>query len=274
MKPMRSFLVLFVSLAFAAGLSAQTITGYGVVKNHYVTQTSSSAPVDDVFSPYGVSAYVSGSSLAGTYSFTSPGGSATSPQVISTTGSGGNFQSATSYLTTTALNLGYNDGVYSMAMPNINGAPQTANLPSFSGDLYPTTPMITSGTWSGGMLLVDPTLNYTLNFAAFVSPTINDSIGLGIQGIGSFFPSTAATSFVISAGTLTAGVTYDVSLRFNHNFIDYGVAIALANGNSGYTTENYFQIQAIPEPSTYAAILGVAALGGVMIRRRLTLRAS
>ena len=76
-------------------------------------------------------------------------------------------------------------------------------------------------------------------------------------------------SYVISAGTLTAGVTYGVSLRFNHNFIDYGVAISGANGNSGFTTENFFQIQAIPEPPTYAAILlGAVALAGVMIRRR------
>ena len=273
MKTRRSRLLLIASLAFGAGLSAQTLTGYGVVKNHYVTQTSSSAPVDDLFSPYGLSSYVFGTGLTGTYSFTSPAGSSAipNPQTLTISGNQAQFSSntATAYPTTTALNAAYNDGVFSMVLPNMNGIPQMAILPSFAGNLYPTTPQITSGTWSGGVLLVDPTQNYTLNFAAFASPTVDDSIGLGILGIGSFFPSTTATSYVISAGALTAGVTYEVSLRFNHNFIDYGVAILGANGNSGFTTENFFLIQAIPEPPTYAAILlGAVALAGVMIRRR------
>jgi hypothetical protein len=45
-----------------------------------------------------------------------------------------------------------------------------------------------------------------------------------------------------------------------------GGGYAAADGViTSYTIETY---SAVPEPATYAALLGVAALGGVMIRRR------
>ena len=81
------------------------------------------------------------------------------------------------------------------------------------------------------------------------------------------------TSFLITAGTLTAGQTYSASLQFNNNFINYNNPFAGANGSVGYTVINDFQIQAVPEPSTYAAILGAIALAGVIIRRQRRQRA-
>ena len=95
---------------------------------------------------------------------------------------------------------------------------------------------------------------------------IKDS--LNIQVASGFWNTAGTTTFFIAAGTLTAGQVYDANLRFNNNFINYNTPFSGANGNIGYTISNDFQIQAIPEPSTYAAILGVVALGGVMIRRR------
>ena len=275
MKTMRLFLVLFASLAFFAGLSAQTtLTGYGVIKTHYLTQTTSSAPVNDSYSPYGLSAYVFGTGSLGayTYSFTPPAGSGVAgPVVLNNSGNQADFQSdATPYATTVALNLAYNDGAFTMSLPNNGGSGnQSATLPSASGDAYPNAPTV-GGIWAGGMLQVDPTQNYNLNFTAFSGATFpDDSINMNINNIsGNYFSNSSVTTFLITANTLTAGQVYDVSLRFNNNFIDMGTSIAGANGNSGYTTEVDFQIQAIPEPSTYAAIFGVLALGGVMVQRR------
>lgn len=272
MKSTRLVLLVIAGLGLLTRLSAQTLTGYGVIKTHYLEQTSPSAPVEAA-NPYGLSAYVFGSGLAGTYRFTSPGGTATSPQNLVISGNQAAFDTeATTFLTTVALNLAYNEGVYSMDLPNTNGAAQSANLPSLTGDDYPGAPTI-GGSWSGGKLQIDATQNHSLTFSAFsgftVAGNIGDSISLNIDGVGTtYFANTAVTSFLITAGTLTPGVTYDASLRFNRNYIDYGTTIAGANGNGGFTADVTFQIQAVPEPATYAAFAGVLALAGAVRHRR------
>jgi hypothetical protein len=257
--------VLLVSLAAAANLSAQTLTGFGVIKTSGVTQTANGT---STATGAEFSAYVFGSSLSGTYSVTPPaGGAVTTAQNLSINGGGANF--SVDYADVSTMNAAYGAGVYHMELPN-GGSPTSWDLQSLTGDAYPNAPLVT-GTWSGGLLQVDPTQNYLVTFDAFGGFTANDSISMKIDGIGTnYFANTSVNTFMITAGTLTAGQTYDVSLRFNNNFIDYS-AIGSANANAGFTTENMFQIQAIgaiPEPSTYAALLGAAALAGVMIQRR------
>jgi len=265
------FVLLLVSLAAFANLSGQTITGFGVTKTNGVTQTVNGS---STLSGTAISAYVFGTGLSGTYTFTPPaGGTVTTPQTLSGDSSSVAFD--TGYADVTALNNAFANGIYSMALPNSLTPTSWTFTQSLTGDAYPNAPLVT-GTWSGGMLQVDPTQNYTLTFATFggflVNGTHGDSISLSIEDSGfsqvhTDFSNVLVTTFLISANTLTAGQTYNVSLRFNNNYIDYG-AIGSANGNVSYTTENSFQIQAIPEPSTYAAIFGALALVGVVIHRR------
>lgn len=265
MKTMHSFFVLLASLALAVGLSAQTITGFGVIKTNGVTQTTNGS---STLSGTEFSAYVFGTGLSGTYSVTPPGtGSVTTAQNLAINGSFDSANFSVSYADVSTMNNAYGAGVYHMEVPN-GGSPQSWDLQSLTGDQYPNVPLVT-GTWSGGKLQIDPTQNYTLTFAAFGGFNTNDSISMKIDGIGTnYFQNVSVTTFLITAGTLTAGQTYDVSLRFNNNFIDMNAIGTGGNADAGFTTENSFQIQAIPEPSTYAAILGAVALGGVMIRRR------
>jgi hypothetical protein len=268
MKTMRIALLL-ASLAVVANLSAQTITGFGVIKTNGVTQTVNGS---SSLSGTEFSAYVFGSGLSGTYSVTPPGtGSVTTAQNLTINGTFDSANFSVSYGDVTTMNSAYGDGVYHMEVPN-GGTPQSWNLQSLTGDAYPNVPLVT-GTWSGGLLQIDPTQNYTLTFAAFGGFNANDSISMSIEDSGfsqvhSDFSNVSVTTFLIAANTLTAGQTYNVSLRFNNNFIDMNAIGAGGNANAGFTTENMFQIQAIPEPSTYAAIFGVLALTGVVIHRR------
>jgi hypothetical protein len=138
---------------------------------------------------------------------------------------------------------------------------------------FPNSPEITGGTWSGGRLLIDPTQNYTLNFTGFSAFGAGDKISLSISGSGSNGhddgSSSAVTSFLITAGdfVLVPGNTARAELNFI-NVIDTDTSITGATGFTAYVTILSFEIQAIPEPSTYAAIFGGLALVGVMIHRR------
>ncbi len=269
--------LLLLTLAAAAGVSAQTITGYGVTKVYNGSQTSAvSGLIDSSVQPHAITAYVNGSGLAGTYSFTPASGSEIGiAKNLTITGGATSAQFEQTFTSGLDLNNAYgNNSAYGMAIPN-STAFDTATLPAFPAvDAYPDEPLISGGTWVGGLLQIDPTQNYTLTFSSFASFVSDDSYGIKIEDSGQsavtsgFWNTAETTTFLITAGTLTAGQIYTADLRFNNNFINYNNPFAGANGNVGYTISNTFQIQAIPEPSTYAAIFGVLALAGVMIRRR------
>lgn len=68
---------------------------------------------------------------------------------------------------------------------------------------------------------------------------------------------------------MLAGNTYKVGLEFNYFLaapVDFEAGTFKAVVINTMTTE--FLIQVIPEPSTYAIILGAMALAGVGIHRR------
>jgi|GEM_PF-2348076 len=267
--------LLLASLAVVANLSAQTITGFGVARYYDVKQTTSGAPVASSANPYMISGYVFGSGLSGTYEITFSGGSETSPAIMTYNSNGAEFQSS-GYTDLTALNAAYGSGSFGMNISTGAGL-LTPSLPSLPAGGFPELPQITNGSWISNQMQIDATINYTINFAAFSSyDSVDDSYKLSIRNgsdvevASGFWNSAGATSFLVSAGTLTAGQTYYASLQFNNNSISYAVP-NLGNGNVGYSTINEFEILAvgaIPEPSTYAAILGGLALAGVVIHRR------
>lgn len=277
MKTMRFLFVFAGALVAAAVVQGQAINLYGVVKLYDLTQTSNSAPTP-VANPYGFNAFADGSgTFSGTYTVTYPGGTALpNPRTLTNETDGSSFEDAFAYASIAAVNAAYNNGLYSMAIPN-NGSAQSVTGLNLTGDIYPDAPMITGGTWLGGKLQLDPTINNTINFTAFTLSSgsftnLQDRIFLSSESAsydqGS---STPVTSFVINAGTLTAGQIYDFELVFvNAVYVDTSTLTSTGGneGIAGYVTIVSFDIQAIPEPSTYAAIFGVLALAGVVIHRR------
>lgn len=281
MKPMR-YLTIVAALWATACLPAQVISEYIVayIKDHYQTQDGITSN-GDLYNQantnvYGLFAQVSGTGLTTGYSFTPPGGSAiaiNSPETGALF-----FEDAFNYAGTTALFAAYPEGDFSMAVPNTNGANQTVSPFPLSGGAFPSIPEIIGGTWSGGKLQIDPTQNYTLTFSGFSGFGAGDSIRLGIDGTGSNGhddeSSTAVTTFFIPAGSivLSPGQTAGAELNFINGITSDSSTIPGATGFTGYVTILSFQIQAIPEPSTYAAVFGGFALAGALVyrRRRLT----
>ncbi len=281
MKTMRVLFVFAGAFFAAAFMSGQTISEFLIayLNDNYQTQDGSTASGDlqnqTDTDAYGIFAQVTGTGLSGTYSFTPQGGS---PTNISTVETGSLvFENAFAFATTTALFTAYPEGNFSMAIPNTNPggadtAPDSITGFALSGGSFPNVTMITGGTWSGDKLLIDPTQNYTLNFSAFSGFGAGDKISFHIDGSGSdgheVESTSSVTSFLISAGdfVLANGNTTSADLAFI-NGISTNTDISGATGSTAYVTILSFTIQAIPEPSTYAAIFGGLALAGVMIQR-------
>jgi hypothetical protein len=202
--------------------------------------------------------------------------------LLSTTFPGGNYTISTVSFADITLNI-----------PNLNGT---------TNDGFGNTPFVV-GTqdgnpvaWSGGKMLVDPTKELTLTTTAFTTNngSANNRIGLNLNNndLGfnrevtndtippTFtFSGTSVQMQVLSGvGGLTAGATYYGSLEFNvitSLLIDlstFDAGLSGGNGVSVYTAYTDFQIQAIPEPSTCAAIFGALALTGMAIHRRRRLQ--
>jgi hypothetical protein len=268
MKTIRALLVFAGTIIAAAFVSGQTVTEFYVVKLYDLTQTSNSGSTAGA-TPYGFFAQVGGSGLSGTYTVTTPGGSVGSPITLTGSATEREFEEAFAYADITALNNAYNNGNFSMALPNLNGVPQSVSNLSLTGDAFPNTFSITGGTWSGGKLMVDPTQDFTISFGNFTGFAAGDSIQLNIDPNYSQTSATAVNSFLVSGGSipLAPGNTTGAEIAFI-KLTDSDSSIAGASGVVGYVTIVSFDIQAIPEPSTYAAIFGALALAGVMIHRR------
>lgn len=260
-------------------MSGQTVTEFIIAKINDRYQTSDgSTSAGDIqnqgnTNAYGIFAQVTGTGLSGTYSFTSPTTPTPTTIDITTVETGSLvYENAFAYATSGALNTLFPDGDYSMQI-NTSGGLQNITAFSLTGDAFPDAPMITAGTWSLGKLLIDPTQNYTLTFTGFTGFAAGDKISLAVDGAGNNghddTATSAVTTFLIPAGSivLANGSTTRAELNFI-NQIDTDSSIGGATGLTAYVSILSFEIQAIPEPSTYAAIFGMLALAGVMMVRR------
>ncbi len=195
------------------------------------------------------------------------------------------------YYSSSPFSADFPNGTYTITQPGVSPGTVTLNLAS---NLFPITPLVTitggSGTWVGSVLQVTPgtTLTLTTNLfgwdetGAETNGALANHIGLflshngtevGSEGFSNganpyFGSGTGNPNFAtISNYTFISG-NYYVEAEFNAISDIDNLSYPGATGVALYTTRTSFNIQVIPEPSTYAAILGALALAGAMIRRR------
>jgi hypothetical protein len=178
----------------------------------------------------------------------------------------------TGYANSTALNNAYgNSGTYTL---NIDGTHTLGGALDTSSTPFLAPAHITNGTWSTGALQVDPFSDYTVQFNAFPGATygaidflLRNGALATVSSQPPFTPGT--TSWTIPAGTLTPGQTYFGTIGFFNLSAPLAIDVINAGsiGSIGMATSLNFTIAAIPEPSTYAALAGLAALG-LALRRR------
>lgn len=193
----------------------------------------------------------------------------------------------------TAMDTALKNGTYSVSLAN--GAATPFNV-ALSGDLYPNSTMatLTGGNWVGNVYQINPADAWTLNTGTYVDNFLfsNARIEIDIWGGGIDFTKDAGAASMYpysgtdlsatmdlnstdaGAPTFLAGNTYVVDIRFSRivDYQDIGVALGQAAGSAHsvglYESSLSFSIQAIPEPSTYAAMAGALALAVAAWRRR------
>lgn len=291
----KNTLLLVAALAAVEVGSAQTIELVVVDRQVNYVQTEAGSAALDGASPYEFVININGQNLGSpfTFSFKKPGDLVTNYSGFEQTAGTelqapvypvGNFGSMA------ALHSAFPDGTYTIQASGFSDV--TLGIPNLIGspnDGFANTPFVTGTqdgnpvTWIGGKMRIDPTKEltlltntYTTNYAAGTG-----RIGLWTDGGGdevtnetapnTFYFSGTSVQLQVAANTFAPG-TYAAGMEFNNvvsSLIDLsGTYGAGAYGVSVYTAYTTFQVEAIPEPSTYAAIAGALALTGAAIYRR------
>lgn len=259
-------------LAAAGSLPAQIYVT--VNKGIHYTQTNTGTVTANDPTPYSVNADISGSGLSTSIP---TGPNQVTPSIGGPYGlaydsgrDGWNYNSG-------GMGLSLLDSTYPNGSWTLESGGNTWNL-SLTGDLYPNAPIATfsAGTWSGGILnlsAAEAAAGFTITTNVFSTNFLsgNSYIGMFLENLSAEnFPTFTASSVTlnVAGGALSAG-THNLSMDFQRmmgtdSSVSGYVAMVGYNANTNLT----IQVEAIPEPSTYAAIFGGVALLGVMWHRR------
>lgn len=282
---LRIFLVFAGAILAAAMLSGQTnIVGILKIEERTTTDGSTTSPSSGV--QYSFEAFIQRTAHNGSESVSStvPGSSTGSISFTFLAGDGWEYSQSYSggaAAAKVAMDTAFENGDYTLS-----AGPGSVTLTLGGADLYPGAPLftVTNGSftpfWSGGILQVDPTQALTITSSTFTTGFSSGSSLVGVRAEGgtndinfeanTFSDMTQTSTFVtVPSGNFLVGQTYTGGVEFiRWTEIDAGVSIGGVTGLAGFSVITEFSIQAIPEPSTYAAIFGGLALAGVMFHRR------
>jgi hypothetical protein len=175
----------------------------------------------------------------------------------------------TQYFTSAnALNSAFPDGNYTFTINTSTPNTYTSTL-ALSGITYPTDiPTISNTSWSGGNLVIDPTVNNTITWNASNDLHLNFGldntyVNLNTFNSGSGLPD----SYTITANTLSPGQSYTGYLDLAIGTMDNS-QISGVMGATYFQNSTYFTVITTPEPTAgFLLLMGVAA-AGLMVRRR------
>jgi hypothetical protein len=290
MKTTRPLLFFIAASATIAHTARAQVEFYILEKRTNYLQTSAAAPSA---ADYRFTFEINGTNLSGltNHSVTTPGGTGTATVAYDIPGDRWKYYQ--DYGSKAALDAAFFNGSYSVTVDTASNVPLTLEATP-SADFYPSgVPQLISANngalWSAGKLLVSDTGTTTLTLSSFseynsvANGQLAGHIGMSLllTGPGSFTEvnqeaftfnaDPAFNTFMISG--LTAGSTYQFELEYNIlTALDSG-SLAGATGAALFTNRLQIDIQAVPEPATYAMIIGGLSLAMVAVYRRHRLAA-
>jgi len=200
---------------------------------------------------FGVFIATTASNSVNSATIQAPGGN---PLAVSPNDGGeSSFNFSAGFETKFELDAVYGDGDYTVVINAVNDGQKTITL-NLSGDTYPNAPRI-SNLIAGRA--IDHTGDFTLTWDAFTGGSASDIIMVEVEQDGASNSSTVfstpspgapgqligtATSVVIPANTLSAGSSYDLTVRFIKSVTQTAVH---ASGLAGYMKETRANLMTI-----------------------------
>jgi hypothetical protein len=185
---------------------------HGKIQNFQ--QTSPAVPVVNAAAPFQFGSLITvGTATINSATLTFTGTS--SPRDYTAVGTG-DFSILDTFTTQAQMDSAYQNGNFTVSINTSAGTfSRTIFLFPFS---YPTTPllMVPASDWQSGVLVLDPTVDYTFTWNAFANAQAPDVIELVIRDSGVTldpFPATQ-TSFTLPAGSLQPNTVYTCDLAF------------------------------------------------------------
>jgi hypothetical protein len=299
MKTIRMLSAVVFAAGLGSGIAQAQLQFVFVEKQIQYTQNSSAAPSVASGNPYVLNFAINGAGSSSLSSYTTvqitttaSGSSVSGPLNASTYSSSDDSweMTALTYSTKGALDAAFANGLYAV---KINSTTANVTLGAGSGpytDNYPTAaPMVTglsAGNFDGsGRLMINTSLtSYTFNLNGLAGYSSGGHVGIWLNGVqvggnsvkaesikfGSYNDAEVTSlTFNPSASTMVVGNAYTLEIEYN---LAPNAATNLFGANELdlglFTYRTQMTLIAVPEPSAYAAILGVGALAGVMMRRR------
>ncbi len=260
-----------LSATSASAMATVTDVGqYVAGKTANYTQTGTGTPTIASINPYEFQTEIdngsSGTILASS-TLTPPAG-ATGTVTYAINSDNTRVKDTQYFTSANALNSAFPDGNYTFTINTSTPNTYTSTL-ALSGITYPTDiPTISNTSWSGGNLVIDPTVNNTITWNASNDAHLsfgleNSSAFINAFNTGSGLP----TSYMIPANTLLPGVSYAAQLDVAVGTLNTS-SISGVLGATYYQDATYFTVVTTPEPAAgFLLLLGAAAVG-LMVRRR------
>jgi hypothetical protein len=227
-----ALLPLLALFLVSPAVQAQSVAGFVHAKIQNFQQTSPAVPAVHPTQPFQFGSIVN-RGTATINSATLTHGGTSSPRAY-TAGAAGEFSILDTFSTLTQLNAAYpSSGNYNLTIDTSDGIfSRTISPFPFFG--FPPTPQLTlpAAAWQQGVLVIDPTMDYTFTWAPFTNPQATDVIQFAIRGAVAPAPFPASqTSFTVPAGTLQPNTTYFADLVFARAV---GTSSADANVGAGF----------------------------------------
>jgi hypothetical protein len=209
-----TILVLALTVSTATSF-AQNVAGFLHGKIQNFQQTSAAAPVVNAAQPFQFGSLITMGTAtinSATLTFTGTSSPRTYDPVVGT----GDFSILDTFTTQAQLDAAYQNGNFTVSINTSAGVfSRSVFLFPFT---YPTTPQLTvpASNWQSGVLVMDPSLDYTFTWNVFANAQAADVIELVIRNSGvnlSPFPA-SQTSFMLPAGSLQPGTNYTCDLAF------------------------------------------------------------
>ena len=169
------------------------------------------------------------------------------------------------------------DATYADTNYNFNFDGKTATV-AVANNLYSNVPVasMNTGSWSGGTFTVNASQALTISSNTFLTNYQENSsrIEIRVEGDGNSFSQSAnnnntgnSLSLNLNAFDLTSGNSYKVEIGFTR-FDGSATMLSGTDTYGSFTTITTFNMSAVPEPGTFAAIAGMFALAFATARRR------